>query len=305
MSRISAAFTLTVVLLFGIRPAHPSDFYQWTDEQGVTHFADSLEQVPEKYRNQVRTPEPKPKASRNPGTEAGTGSVSGIVATPPREPSPAAAVEHSTAPLGRFEIPYQAGAGSGRRVIIPVTFNGTRPAPMALDTGATGMVISFELAEQLGVFSKDQGTLVVGVAGVGGEVPAIRTIIDGVAVGGARDAFVPTIVTDRISAEFQGLIGMDFLSNYMVSIDTKKHVVVLQENPPNQDARGGHDEQWWRNTFREFRAARDRWREFADPDRHLGASARALADFQARESERLLQRLDQHASDHAVPQHWR
>jgi hypothetical protein len=40
-------------------------------------------------------------------------------------------------------------------------------------------------------------------------------------------------------------------------------------------------------------------------DGRTGSEVNALVRFQAREAERLLQRLDLFASDHAVPRHWR
>ena len=36
-----------------------------------------------------------------------------------------------------------------------------------------------------------------------------------------------------------------------------------------------------------------------------GTKAREFVEFQAREAQRLLLRLDLYASDNAVPQHWR
>jgi hypothetical protein len=126
-----------------------------------------------------------------------------------------------------------------------------------------------------------------------------------VSVEGARDTFVPTTVTAGISHECDGLIGMDFLANYTITVDSRKQVVVFQELAPSPDARGGHDEQWWRNTFQEFRASRDRWREYARSFNRSSSRATPFVEFQVRESERLLQKLDIYASNNAVPRHWR
>jgi hypothetical protein len=99
---------------------------------------------------------------------------------------------------------------------------------------------------------------------------------------------------------------MDFLANYTISIDSRKQVVVFQETTPPPGFRGGHDEDWWRRTFEDFRAARDRWIDHArSANLRSGSPAATFVDFQVRESERLLQRLDLYASDNAVPQHWR
>ena len=186
---------------------------------------------------------------------------------------------------------------------------------MALDTGSPGMIISFDLAERLGLFSRGDGALVVSAGGIGGRTPAVRTILDSVAIEGATELFVPTKVIESLSPAFEGLVGMDFMTNYTVSIDSRKHVVVLQETSPGPDIRGGHDEEWWRKYFEEFRSARDEWTEYADSLQRLIEQARMVsgpaidtlkfAQAQARGAERLYQRLDTYASNHAVPRHWR
>jgi len=299
MSRFPVAWILMMLILCPVDSAYSSEFYQWTDENGVTHFANSLGDVPEKYRHLVKVL----GSDLDPETTGGQGAATNDRSA---NKAPTLPAGDESGQLKQFEIPYQAYEGSARRVIIPVTFNDRVTVPMALDTGSPGMVISFELAAQLGVFSRDRGTLLIEAAGIGGVQPAILTIIDVVSVEDVRDAFVPTTVTASVSDAFEGLIGMDFLTNYMISIDSQKQMLVFQETPPSQDSRGGHDEAWWRKTFSEFRAARDHWKQLAEAvDGGLGTNAAGFAEFQAREAERLLQRLDGYASDSAVPRHWR
>jgi hypothetical protein len=291
MMRIPAAWMLMLMGLCTATAAYASELYTWTDKDGVTHIASSLEDVPKVYRDQVSILGSEP--------ESGT-----AVDVPPQADEPA--VVDAATPLDRFEVPYQAHEGSARRVILSVTFNDRVTAPMALDTGSPGMVISIDLAEQLGLFSRDSGTLLTEAAGIGGSQLAVLTIVDAVSVGNARDAFVPTTVTSGMSDAFQGLLGMDFLTNYTISIDSQREVVVFQEIPPSQDSRGGHGEAWWRKTFKEFRSARDYWKEHSRAlVGRAGTTDGNLVEFQTREAERLLQRLDMYASDNAVPRHWR
>jgi hypothetical protein len=266
--------------------------YKWTDENGELHIATSLTDVPAQYRDQVTR------------LDIGGDPARSTPATPDGgSPAPAAAA--SPPDLARFEVPYE-NEGSTRRVIIPVTFNDNVTVPMALDTGAPGMVISIELAAKIGVFKKDNGTLLTETGGIGGRAPAILTIVDSVTVAGARDTFIPTTVTIGLSDKFDGLIGMNLLANYTVSIDSQKQVVVFEENPPRPDVRGGHDEGWWRRTFEDFRASRDFWAGRATTaKREFSSRSTEFVEFQAREAERLLQRLDLYASDNAVPRHWR
>jgi len=294
MRRIPAALLLAIAVLWFSGSVPASEMYKWTDENGVLHVATSMADVPERYRDQVA----KMKTDTAPATRRQS-----AINTPPAGEQSQPAVDEPA--LSRFEVPYE-NQGSTRRVIIPVRFNDALTAPMALDTGSPGMLISLELAVRLGIFSRDSGTLLTEVGGIGGGALGILTIIDSVSVQGARDVFVPTTVTAGLPGEFAGLIGMDFLVNYTISIDSRKQVVVFQETSPRPGSRGGHDEGWWRNTFEDFRFVRDRWKERARPaNLPSGTKARAFVEFQAREAQRLLLRLDLYASDNAVPRHWR
>jgi predicted aspartyl protease len=230
--------------------------------------------------------------------------------------------------LRRYEVPYKAHEGTVRRILLPVTFNDSVTAPMLLDTGATGTHISLRLAEKLGIFRKDEGNLLEAISGVGGTVPAILTIIDRVKIGEAEDNFIPTTVSDSISEEFEGLIGMDFMANFTIKIDTRRHVVTFEELPPQSDMPGGHDETWWKEKFHEFASKRADWKSRKDTiyDRYgfKGASEPAVVlrkggrmttitvgkmkefvDYQYEEADKLLRKLDGYAVDHGVPMEWR
>lgn len=126
------------------------------------------------------------------------------------------------------------------------------------------MLILPQLAKKLGIFNEDQGKLFVMTGGIGGLAPAIRTIIDRVEAGGAKDHFIPTTVTRSISKSFEGLIAMDFMSNYSINNDYKRRVVVFEETPPNPDSPGGHDEEWWRTNFHEFGLLRTAWKKYLE-----------------------------------------
>jgi Aspartyl protease/Domain of unknown function (DUF4124) len=269
--------------------------YSWTDPDGTRHWSDL----------------PPPKAETQSKAEA-----------PPR-PTPASAPVQKPAPaepvLRHVELPYVANEGHARRVIVQVRFNDRLTAPMALDTGAPGMVISFGLAQQLDLFSRDQGKLIVLAGGIGGQTPAIRTILDTVTIGGVVEKFVPVTITNKVSDAFEGLVGMDFMGEYSMTIDPARKLVLLQEQPSAEGSPGGHDESWWRHNFAEFREARDGWRRYQElVDRALADSQqaggltheelleeRALAAFQVQEAETLVARLERYASTQAVPRHWR
>jgi len=216
--------------------------------------------------------------------------------------------ETTERPLKKYSVPY---SGNSRRIIISVTFNGRVTAKMLLDTGAPGMHISDILAEKLGLLDSMESSMWVTVGGIGGEVPAIFTIIDSIRVGEAEDNFIPTFISPSISSEFDGLIGMDFMANYEVRIDTKKRVVIFEELAESRDLPAGHDEQWWRTTFKDFKSLRDTWDEYRDS--YAGQEAftqrekdiKAFIERQCRKATELNDRLSGYASQHSVPLEWR
>ncbi len=213
--------------------------------------------------------------------------------------------------LRRYVIPYDAYEGTARRIIIPVTFNGRITAPMLLDTGAPGMHISYALAEKLSIFKKNEGKLMVSVSGIGGNIPAVYTIIDEIHIGEAKANFIPTVITRSVSGKFEGLIGMDFLTNYSVEIDTTKHVVIFEELPARSNMPAGHDETWWRLTFSRFSAMKSAWKKYRSSledqkgDSQKINELKKFADQQHREAQKLYSRLWVYAGTHAVPNEWR
>ena len=309
--RFAAGFFLFSVLAFTGPPSFATNYYQWKDDEGTVHFSDSLEAVPPEYRDQVGTRDyGSTKEERDQPERA-------LPPDPESEPVPEAV---KPARKRRYEVPYVATDAQGaQRIIIPVTFNQTVTASMALDTGAPGLLISPALAERIGLFDADEGKLMVMAGGIGGGVPAVRTIIDSVQVGKAGGEFVPTTVTPSISDSFEGLVGMDFLGPYSVFIDTQRHVVVFEERPEASGWPGGHDEAWWRATFREFTAYQSGWEDFRDrTDREIRDGSMAVgtrmdeleqfkdfAETQLAEAERLMDKLDIYASENAVPVEWR
>jgi len=215
---------------------------------------------------------------------------------------------HTDHALKKYVVQY---TGSSRRIILPVTFNGHITVPMLMDTGAPGMYISNNLAKELGIIGDKDSELKVMIGGIGGKTPAIFTIIDSISVGGIENRFIPTYVSDTIFQNFEGLIGMDFMANYSVNIDTRNRVVVFEERPQSADMPGGRDEAWWRTTFHNFKSMREEWEKYradlaqysitTDKEREL----RLLVDRQAQRAQELYNQLSVYASEHSVPLEWR
>jgi len=298
-------------------PATASDYYKWVDAAGSIHFSDSREGVPPQYRNQIEagemaepTPAPIAAAPDNAAPDSASPAASGSDAT---EAAPAAPE------LPRYEVKYQEYEGRARRILVQARFNDRITAPMALDTGSPDTVISLALAQRLGLFDGDEGTLFVTTGGIGGAAPAIRIVLDKVAIGGAVNNFVPaTVIVSPISGEFDGLIGMGFVSSYQVNIDPTRRVIVFQELPASDAAPGGRSEQWWRNTFKDFALYKNGWRRFRDDRRRESRAPsggiydpvrlkyeQAFAEAQYRDAEKLYDKLNRYAIEHCVPMAWR
>ncbi|MDX2252600.1 MAG: retropepsin-like aspartic protease [Nitrospira sp.] len=206
--------------------------------------------------------------------------------------------------LNAFSVPFEAYEGDAQRVIVQVTFNGSVTVPMAIDTGAPGLLISPKVAKKLGLFGHDEGMVLTAAGGIGGTVAVMRTFLDTVQVGGAKDTFIPATIMDSVSESFEGLIGMVFMSKYSFKIDSVKQVVIFEEVQPDPNAPGGRNERWWRSQFKELHAIRDAWEKLSVGS-HLDAEEQDFAIRQVRETEKLLGKLNRHASLNSVPQTWR
>jgi len=281
-----AAIHLLMLLLLPISPPHAG--------------ADSVPAFSDQDLERYRTPSDMRRSSGEPD-----GAPSSF------KEKPAAREDHDT--LKKFVVPYTAYEGASRRVIIPVRLNNAVTAKMALDTGSPGMIIFDRLAGRLGIFEKDDGKLLTSAAGIGGTTPAIFTIIDTVEVGKAEDRFIPTVVTKSLTNAFEGLIGMDFMANYALKIDTARHVVVFEETPGMANMPGGHDELWWRSNFRNFASTRSAWKQFRESlnkitmenDPKKLEEIKRFADRQYRETDKLFTKLNSYAISHSVPMQWR
>ena len=117
------------------------------------------------------------------------------------------------------QIKFVAGA-----VLVPVTFNGSTTANLVLDTGATRTMITPVVAGKLRIPYTGTSSL----RGIGGTVQAQTAHVDSVKVGDAVVGKMPIVVHDPFGhAGFEGLLGMDFLGHFQVSVDPAKGLLLL------------------------------------------------------------------------------
>jgi predicted aspartyl protease len=285
-------------LLSSFSPILAGDYVQWTDETGAVHFSDSLENVPSKYRAQAKQGKFKEAnvSRRSPAEDVRATSNNRVLQSMLEKWG-------EGTKLNTYEVPFEAYEGDAQRVIVPVTFNDSVTVPMAIDTGAPGLLISPDVAKKLGLFDRGEAMVATAAGGLGGKVPAVRTFLDTVQVGGAKDSFIPATIVPSVSRSFEGLIGMVFMSKYLFKIDPVKQVVVFEEVRPDPNAPGGRNERWWRGQFKELQSLRAAWQSYAAQPQNY--QKRDFASRQVQEAEKLLNKLDRYASQNSVPQSWR
>ncbi len=113
---------------------------------------------------------------------------------------------------------------NGTSVIVPVTFNGVLRSTLALDTGATISVVSPRIANDLSI--RASGTSKIGT--VGGIITAPMARLESLKVGDAevRDLVV-AIHNFSIDPRIEGLLGLDFLKHFHVSLDARHGRLIL------------------------------------------------------------------------------
>ena len=290
-------FFSAILFLVPIRSSAGA-LYKWVDEEGTVHMTDSLGNVPPQYRDQIETKKFQTTTDRDlqPDTQ-------GTAARDDAEPS--------MPNLNWFEVPYKAFEGNARRIIIPVTFNNSVKADLLLDTGSPNLMISPKLADRLGLIKEDDGNLMVMAGGIGGMHPAMLAIVDTVSVGDARSEFLPAIITEISSLEYEGLVGMDFLANYEISIDSEDKVVVFSELPSRSDKPGGYDESWWRSNFQSFSKLKTEWGNMLDYVKNASLTSSEsdrllkIVQKQYDEADNVCRKLERYARENAVPSNWR
>ncbi|MEX0804205.1 MAG: retropepsin-like aspartic protease [Candidatus Binatia bacterium] len=144
----------------------------------------------------------------------------------PPEPSSLSSVEISTtssatAPHGAVTVPVQI---SGRSIIIPVIFNHSLKTQLLLDTGATSTLVSKSIASSLALQEIGSATGVT----VGGAITVPVARVKSLKVGSAEvvDLLV-NIHNFSQDPRYEGLLGMDFLGRFNISLDQHKRVLIL------------------------------------------------------------------------------
>ncbi len=230
---------ISILGMFLFLSAFPSKMaqagmYSWKDDKGKTHFTDGLHKIPAKYRKDNRGFK-KYKPARQ-----SSGSLS-LEKKPVRSSYslPRQSDREYVIPL----IPTQGG-----NFMVEVLFNNRVQALMMVDTGASLVTISDRLARQLGYRTNSQSAQIPFTT-AGGMVWMPMLALDSVRVGKAEVDLVEASVNDQMG-EMDGLLGMSFLGDYRVEMDTARSQMVLRPlGEPGDPSWDGKSALWWKTRY--------------------------------------------------------
>jgi predicted aspartyl protease len=134
------------------------------------------------------------------------------------------------------DVSFELAGPNGAAIVVPVKINGQGPYDFVLDTGATFTCVDRELAETLKLpeWKGPLGTVVLGP----GESNMGLVKLDKLEVGNsaaATNLVACTIDLSRMQPPgfgMKGLVGLNFLKSYKVSIDFERNSLRLDAPPP-------------------------------------------------------------------------
>ena len=269
-----------LIVLLALAPAY-AEIYKWIDRDGRAHFSDTLAGVPPEYRDRIEE-----RAS--------------LIPTPRREPVlQRATPDHpSLAPTPAppsYAVPLQR---DGNAMLVEAWVNRTVRARLLLDTGAEFTVLSPAAARRLAVNLGDAAIIPLRSASGVFFAPMIK--VQSITVGDAVAYDVEVIVHDATPG-LDGLLGMSFLDNFLVTISTSNARLILTPLTDSVDTElyGGHPQDWWIRKFRFYRTQIDSLRGSAS-GRYTLEMERTLRYFRTE-----LEALERQASQAGVPRRWR
>jgi len=190
---------LTLALFLSSPPSLQSaEIFRWVDERGVVHFTDNLGNIPEKDRLGAT----RIQAKESP-----------IIQEAPKAPDKAS-------------VPI---AHKGQVVVVQATLNEKASASFVVDTGASYTMISRAVARELAF---DLGTPLptIPFQTANGVIQAPLISLEWIDVGGMKVKDLTVAVHDVFpDPSISGLLGLNFLSNFRLDIDTKNGLLHLEK----------------------------------------------------------------------------
>ena len=267
-----------VLLLLTLAPAD-AEIYKWIDRDGRVHFADTIAGIPPEYRDHIEE-----KVS--------------LTSTPRSDPAPQrvppARLSMTPAPLS-YSVPMRR---YGNAMLVEALVGSTVRTRLLLDTGAELTVLSTAAARRLALNLGSAAVIPLRSASGVFFAPIIR--VQSMTVGDATAYDVEVVVHDATPG-LDGLLGMSFLDNFLVTISTSDERLILTPPTDSMDAElyGGHPKDWWIRKFRFYRTQIDSLKGHFG-GRYALEMERTLRYFRAE-----LEALEHQASQAGVPRRWR
>ena len=199
MKILASALLLACAFCLASAPLRAAEFYRWVDDKGIVHFTDNLHNIPENRRGTAKR-------------------IQGITGGGSQTPPPAAPTKAS--------VPFEK---HGSVVIVKASLNGKAPVKLILDTGSSFTMISSATARQLDI-DMDRNTHSMPFQTANGMIQAALINLDSISVAGLEMKNLSAAVHDALpDPEVAGLLGLNFLTNFRLDIDSEKGFVHLEK----------------------------------------------------------------------------
>ena len=235
MSQIKSIYKQIIpiccVLMSGLAlsPVVNAAIYHYVDSAGHKYYVDSLSKIPKQYQNQIEELRIRNAARNSSAPPIGESTTAAVMRQYVGAYDKALAQVDDA--LKQMETPVDI---SGNRIVIPVMVsrgNNKLSVQLVMDTGATNTVVHREV-----IGSLSGATYGFGEASLanGNRVKVDALNIDTLAVGPYKTGNMRIHVIDHApGASYDGLLGMDFLSQIEYRIDFNRGVMVW--NPRQYD----------------------------------------------------------------------
>ena len=236
-TKLSCALGVLVVLMLA-SPSH-SAVFKWKDEHGKTHFTDSLSKIPPKYRikGKLKTMDGKPAESSKPVQSSGQSQES--QESLKKRPSPHVIKTRSV---------------RGGHHVVEVLLNGTVPAELVVDTGATLIILSDRIGKLLGIHP-NSNLPKLEMSTAGGKIKSPLFVLDSLKIGEA-EVFNVEASTNPHMGKMDGLLGMAFLGEFKMEIDRENSELILKPlGSPEDELWDGKNEKWWKKKYETYARA--------------------------------------------------
>ncbi|MGD9015454.1 MAG: retropepsin-like aspartic protease, partial [Candidatus Omnitrophota bacterium] len=120
---------------------------------------------------------------------------------------------------------------AGPHIIVDALLNDKVRASLLLDTGASLILISRDIAKQLGIKTQGSERIEIMVTMADGrEVKADYIVLESVNVQGAVARDIPAaVLSGKATVPEDGLLGMSFLDKFNFQIDSENKRLILQK----------------------------------------------------------------------------